>query len=217
MRYCPLPFRQPHSYRQLSIPAPPDLTVVIVCHTIHMVEDEVRMGYRERAAWRGQKNNAKDRSIEFRFTFEEWIRWWENELGIDWMKKRGPKKGQFVMARHLDQGAYEVGNVKCVLQNSNHIESNIRKSGGSLSKRRLTVDEIEAIYLEPELCKVLSRRFGISTVMVECIKRGTKHRKITIGLGKPGRVKHWTIGPRQLRLNELKRRLGRNDIWIRRL
>lgn len=83
--------------------------------------------YLQRAAWRGQKNNSKDRGIGFFFTYEEWCQWWEDELGPDWMSLRGCKAGQFVMARHLDKGDYRVGNVKCVLQSSNHAEANYRR------------------------------------------------------------------------------------------
>ncbi len=40
-----------------------------------------------------QKHKSKKRGIEFLFTFEEWVNWWETQLGPDWFKKRGRKKG----------------------------------------------------------------------------------------------------------------------------
>jgi hypothetical protein len=172
------------------------------------------MGLRERSAWRGQRSNAKDRGIGFHFGYDEWVAWWVKHLGPDWMRKRGCRKGQYVMARLRDKGDYVEGNVKCVLVEDNHGEATHR---GRSSPRLLTVDEIKTAYLEVELCKVLSRRLGISTSMIEQIKRGQKHRKLTIALGRPGRVVHWRMSQRQMRLNEMKRRLGRDDIWIRRL
>jgi hypothetical protein len=182
-----------------------------------MVDDEDEMGLMERAAWRGQKNNAKDRGIGFKFTYEEWIRWWEDELGPDWFKKRGCRRGQFVMARHLDRGNYESGNVKCVLQNSNHIEANLRQSRIRRPAVKLTVDEIREIYLEPELCKLLAKRYGVTAATIEKIKRSQVHRKTTMSLGRPGRIAHWSMSQRRMRLNDLKRRTGRDDLWIRRL
>jgi hypothetical protein len=87
------------------------------------------MSYLKRASWRGHKNNAKARGIGFFFTYEGWCQWWEDELGPDWYEMRGCRKGQFVMARHLDKGDYRIGNVKCVSQGSNHAECNIRSRG----------------------------------------------------------------------------------------
>ena len=62
----------------------------------------------ERSKFQQQKYMAKRRGIEFLFTFEEWIKMWEdsgkwNERG------RGAKK--YCMARHNDIGPYAVGNV----------------------------------------------------------------------------------------------------------
>lgn len=37
--------------------------------------------------------------------------------------RRGPRKGQYVMARHGDKGAYEIGNVRICSQEENHRES----------------------------------------------------------------------------------------------
>lgn len=189
----------------------------LLLHGNSTAEDEDEMGYLERAAWRGQRNNAKDRGIEFSFTYEEWIAWWEAELGSDWFRKRGCKKGQFVMARHLDKGAYTPGNVKCVLQNSNHIEANARSRPSVAPRRQLTVDEVKLIYLEQEQCGILSRRFRVAKVVIERIKRRQVYASVTSGLGAPGRVVHWRMSQRQQRLDGLKRRLGRDDIWIRRL
>lgn len=53
-----------------------------------------------------QKTSAKNRNIEWQFTFDEWVLWW----GAD-MSNRGCRKGQLVMARLGDQGPYSPKNV----------------------------------------------------------------------------------------------------------
>lgn len=62
------------------------------------------------------RNNALRRGVEFKFTFAEWWRVWD-ESG-KW-HQRGRFKGQYVMSRHQDRGAYEVGNVSIVLATVN--------------------------------------------------------------------------------------------------
>jgi hypothetical protein len=58
-------------------------------------------------AFEKHKSNAKSRKIEFKFTFDEWWDIWKPHF-----HNRGYRRGQFVMCRTLDQGAYEVGNVR---------------------------------------------------------------------------------------------------------
>src|SRR5271166_5158352 len=65
------------------------------------------------------KHDAKRRGISFRFSRDEWIRWWFVNLGFDWLNKRGRKKGQCVMSRFGDLGAYEWDNVECLTCSSN--------------------------------------------------------------------------------------------------
>ena len=84
------------------------------------------MADRARTIYTQQKRNAKGRSIEFDFTYEEWCLWWKKHLGDDWMKKRGCRKGQYVMARYYDDGPYSAYNVKCILAEHNHLERNKR-------------------------------------------------------------------------------------------
>lgn len=49
---------------------------------------------------------AKQRGIEWHFTYESWIEWWGDDI-----VKRGPYKGQLVMARNNDIGPYHPDNV----------------------------------------------------------------------------------------------------------
>jgi hypothetical protein len=59
---------------------------------------------------------AKRRGIEFRFHYSDWLRVWE-ESGH--LHERGCRRGQFVMARDGDRGAYCSSNVKIVLAEQN--------------------------------------------------------------------------------------------------
>ena len=63
--------------------------------------------------------NARSRGIEFLFTFEEWLKVWEDALGPDWMSKRGVGKGKHVMARFKDEGPYAPGNVEIITHPEN--------------------------------------------------------------------------------------------------
>jgi hypothetical protein len=70
-----------------------------------------RVSAADRTAWAAyvqQKSNALGRGLEFRLTFNEWLRIW-NKSGH--FSERGRRRGQYVMCRYGDLGAYEVGNV----------------------------------------------------------------------------------------------------------
>src|SRR5258706_5991069 len=75
-----------------------------------------------------QRRNAAVRDIAFKFTFSIWVKWWKDNLGENWMQKRGRKRGQYVMARLNDKGVYQIDNVKCVLAVINNSE---RKQNGT--------------------------------------------------------------------------------------
>ena len=49
---------------------------------------------------------AKKRGIEWQFTYDEWVDWWGDDI-----HKRGPYRGQLVMARYNDTGPYHPDNV----------------------------------------------------------------------------------------------------------
>lgn len=79
--------------------------------------------------WCGHRNNAYRRGIEFRFTLLRWHLWWMFELtqrGPD--AKRGRRKGEFMMCRIGDAGAYETGNVYCGTPADNMNEPACRKT-----------------------------------------------------------------------------------------
>lgn len=58
-------------------------------------------------AFRNQKRGAKDRGIEFRLTFEQWLEFWGDDL-----PRRGRGANDLQMQRFGDVGAYEIGNIK---------------------------------------------------------------------------------------------------------
>ena len=104
-----------------------------------VIRDELLMAARQQAtygipeyvflAWKSQRHSAGKRGIEFWFTLLQWHWWWRDallSLGPD--AKRGRRKGQFVMARIGDQGAYEAGNVYAATpkQNARDIPSDVR-------------------------------------------------------------------------------------------
>lgn len=63
-------------------------------------------------AWNAQRYSAIRRGIPFRFTLFQWDQWWRSvlrELGPD--ARRGRRKGNYMMARIGDRGAYEHDNV----------------------------------------------------------------------------------------------------------
>lgn len=61
----------------------------------------------QRKKYNEHRRSAKKRCVEFRLTFEEWWGYWEPHYHL-----RGTTKGCMCMCRRLDQGAYEVGNVR---------------------------------------------------------------------------------------------------------
>lgn len=66
-----------------------------------------------------QKRNAMFRGIEFRLTFPQWMRVWNESKKLN---ERGRGHGKFVMSRFGDAGAYEVGNVFIQSADSNNSE-----------------------------------------------------------------------------------------------
>ena len=84
--------------------------------------------------YQGQYDNAKwcakERGIEWQFTYDTWIEWWGEDFA-----NRGPRKGQLVMARNRDIGPYHPDNVHKTTSTENHQE---RKVNGGEAKRIAT-------------------------------------------------------------------------------
>jgi hypothetical protein len=70
-------------------------------------------------AYTQQRVHAKKRGIEWLFTFEEWLKCWEDALGLDWSAHRGRGKGKYCMGRFGDVGPYASWNVEIILYEDN--------------------------------------------------------------------------------------------------
>jgi hypothetical protein len=71
----------------------------------------------DRNKYNCQKSKAKQRSIEFTLTFDEWWSIWEQSGKYE---LRGHRKGQYVMSRYNDVGPYAIGNVFIQSCEDNH-------------------------------------------------------------------------------------------------
>ena len=137
--------------------------------------------YPERA-YVGHRDGAYYRKIPFSFTFPEWVKWWEDHLGPDWLKKRGTHKGQYVMARKLDKGPYSVENVECLLHEDNSRAkgpNGTAPRGENIWAAKLTNAEALAIYKDPRPWDEIGTVFKITTHNVQQIKNGRTWNSVT--------------------------------------
>lgn len=86
--------------------------------------------------YRSQYHNArycaKERNIDWQFTYDTWIEWWGDDI-----VNRGPYKGQLVMARNGDIGPYHPDNVTKKTCNENCSEGNKGKIVSEATKNKL--------------------------------------------------------------------------------
>jgi membrane-bound lytic murein transglycosylase len=101
--------------------------------------------YRLYKQYSTQRSNAKRRSVEFKLTFQEWLDIW-NSSGK--LSEKGKFGNNYVMARELDIGAYEVGNVRIIKTYENLAEININRALRTIMAHTgKSLEEIkEAIY-----------------------------------------------------------------------
>jgi hypothetical protein len=123
---------------------------------------------KEKKAFREHKNGAKRRGIEFCFTFEEWVNWWEINLGPTWLQKRGIRLGQYCMARNNDLGPYHPDNVKCLTCSENHTA--VHPTRFDTTKIKLTATQAKDIYLMGGSQEGIARKYNISSRLVRLIK-----------------------------------------------
>ena len=71
---------------------------------------------RQKRAYTFHKAGARQRGIEFKLSFQEWLDWWQVE---DRWSRRGRRGDSLVMARFGDVGAYETGNIYCTTSSQN--------------------------------------------------------------------------------------------------
>lgn len=72
-----------------------------------------------REKFHAHRTNAKNRSIPFLLSFDEWRTIWLDSGKWD---RRGWRRGQYVMSRPGDRGPYALGNVKICLAEMNRAE-----------------------------------------------------------------------------------------------
>jgi hypothetical protein len=63
------------------------------------------------------KINAERRGVEFKFTFDEWVKMWEDSGKWD---ERGWGSEKYCMARHNDTGPYSIDNVSIQTNKENN-------------------------------------------------------------------------------------------------
>jgi hypothetical protein len=88
-----------------------------------------------------QKHSAIKRGIEFNLTFAEWYNWW---LESGQIHNRGTLKGQYVMARMGDSGAYQLDNIKCITAEENHLECLVGKKHSHETKLKQSRSAIQS-------------------------------------------------------------------------
>lgn len=118
-----------------------------------------------------QRNTALRRAIGWRFIFDIWVRWWEDNLGPNWFELRGRKRGQYVMARKNDEGPYALENVECVtvLENTKAI-----RYFGKI--RCLNDEQVKAILLSRDSLRVVAKEFDVDPSTVARIRKGQSYK-----------------------------------------
>lgn len=81
------------------------------------------------------RQQAKNRGIGWRLSFDEWWALW-----MPYYSERGVGKGKYCLCRYLDLGGYEVGNVRIDTTDANHREYGV---GLRLKKQTLVRDKIK--------------------------------------------------------------------------
>ena len=133
-----------------------------------------------RSAYYGHKWDAGKRGIEFHFTFEEWVKWWEENLGPDWLKKRGPHTGQYVMARYEDKGPYVAWNVECITVELNHLRYNVNRKPQTKKQRpKLTKEQVAKIFTSPLKYAEIAQNYNVDVRQVSRIKRRMYYCDVT--------------------------------------
>jgi hypothetical protein len=97
-------------------------------------------------AYKDQRYRAFSRGVPFLLTFGEWTSIW---LESGKWEQRGRRRGQYVMARFKDVGAYAVGNVYICEAGVNAGEANYAKRGKSWSDERRDRFEAKRRHLLP--------------------------------------------------------------------
>lgn len=138
-----------------------------------------------RKAFSDQRRNARRRGVEFLLTFSQWTEWWESQLGSDWFAKRGCRSSLYCMARIGDSGAYELGNIKCLLHSENVTDAstnNVIAYGENAGNVVITEELARLLYVSTDTMKNLSARHSVSVGAIIDIRVRRTWRRATEGL-----------------------------------
>ncbi len=89
------------------------------------------------------KSNARKKGVQFKLSFEQWLRIWVESGHLE---ERGRHRGQYVMGRFGDKGAYEIGNVKILP----HIENIKERKFSEETIARIAASRIGKPHLGPK-------------------------------------------------------------------
>ena len=107
-----------------------------------------------RRAYEQQLENARGRSIDFLFTFKEWLEVWKSSGKLN---ERGVGGDRYCMARFNDAGAYMVGNVKIITNRENQREQRMSEKNKEFHRNRMLGNQHLLGYKHSEETK---RRIG---------------------------------------------------------
>lgn len=128
-----------------------------------------------RTAYLAQTYQAANRGIRFYFTYVQWIKWWEEQLGPNWFELRGCHKDEYVMTRIGDKGSYILGNVECKLAGDN-IRDQVANGTSNFGEKhgcvKLTEKQAIAVRKACGTLKELSIKFGVHKSTIKYIKDG---------------------------------------------
>jgi len=135
--------------------------------------------------WKVRYNNhmfdARYRGVPWRFTFEQWMGIW---IASGNMHERGPRLGQYVMARFGDKGAYRVGNVEIIPASDNNRAAQLGRLRPDLAARNKSQQQRQAI------CASWKTRAP---------RTGWKHSEATKAKMKVSAALSWKRGDRKIR------------------
>jgi hypothetical protein len=163
----------------------------------------------KKAYW-AAKTQAKIRGKDWKYTLEEWIAWWEEKLGANWLEKRGRGKDKYVMGRIGDKGPYSPENVKCITNAQNGYDRRLNGSaarGERSGGRKLNNKQVREIYLSSDTLKILAQRYSVGLWAIFDIKKGKTWRHITKALGSPPKNKKGRPRTKPLKIRK-NRKIG---------
>lgn len=131
--------------------------------------------------------STRQRGIEFDFTLEEWVNWWETNLGPRWFTLRGNAPDQYCMARKKDEGPYCGENVYLATNAENRRDrtiNGITNFGEKNPQSKLAETQVIEI-LESSLSqRTLARKYGVNQSAISLIRSGKRWGHITKEISK---------------------------------